>query len=87
MFPVRGGLPHDMLAVTSWSEDGASFRVYAMATGNDPFAQDVRAGVLDDAMRLAYERYSGAKGFTMEQFYQTMSDVAAKPISPTPNTE
>lgn len=31
---------------------------------------------LDDAMRLAYERYSGAKGFTMEQFYQTMSDVA-----------
>ena len=34
------------------------------------------AKTLDDAMRLAYERYSGAKGFTMEQFYQTMSDVA-----------
>jgi predicted metalloprotease with PDZ domain len=31
---------------------------------------------LDDAMRLAYERYAGAKGFTMEQFYQTMSEVA-----------
>jgi predicted metalloprotease with PDZ domain len=31
---------------------------------------------LDDAMRLAYERYSGAKGFTMEQFYQTMSETA-----------
>jgi branched-chain amino acid transport system substrate-binding protein len=25
---------------------------FAMATANDPFAQDVRAGVLDDAMRL-----------------------------------
>jgi predicted metalloprotease with PDZ domain len=31
---------------------------------------------LDDAMRLAYERYSGAKGFTMEQFYQTMGEAA-----------
>jgi predicted metalloprotease with PDZ domain len=31
---------------------------------------------LDDAMRLAYERYSGAKGFTLEQFYQTMSEAA-----------
>jgi predicted metalloprotease with PDZ domain len=31
---------------------------------------------LDDAMRLAYERYSGAKGYTMEQFYQAMSDSA-----------
>jgi predicted metalloprotease with PDZ domain len=31
---------------------------------------------LDDAMRLAYQRYSGAKGYTMEQFYQTMSDTA-----------
>ena len=28
---VRGGLPHDMLVITSWGEDGASFRVYAMA--------------------------------------------------------
>jgi predicted metalloprotease with PDZ domain len=31
---------------------------------------------LDDGMRLAYERYSGAKGYTIEQFYQTMSEVA-----------
>ena len=37
---------------------------------------------LDDAMRLAYERYSGAKGFTMEQFYQTMSDVAGTNLRP-----
>ena len=28
---VRGGLPHDMLVITSWGEDGTSFRVYAMA--------------------------------------------------------
>ena len=28
---VRGGLPHDILALTSWGDDGASFRVYAMA--------------------------------------------------------
>ena len=31
---------------------------------------------LDDAMRLAYERHSGDKGYTMEQFYQAMSDTA-----------
>ncbi|MGQ0735953.1 MAG: M61 family metallopeptidase [Acidobacteriota bacterium] len=31
---------------------------------------------LDDAMRLAYERYSGPKGFTLDQFYQSMSDSA-----------
>jgi len=31
---------------------------------------------LDDAMRLAYQRYSGARGYTMEQFYQAMSDTA-----------
>ena len=31
---------------------------------------------LDDAMRLAYERYSGAKGYTLDQFYQTMSETA-----------
>jgi len=31
---------------------------------------------LDDAMRLAYERHSGANGYTMEQFYQAMSDTA-----------
>jgi predicted metalloprotease with PDZ domain len=31
---------------------------------------------LDDAMRLAYERYSGETGYTLEQFYQTMSEIA-----------
>lgn len=31
---------------------------------------------LDDAMRLAYERHSGPQGYTMEEFYQAMSDTA-----------
>lgn len=31
---------------------------------------------LDDGMRLALERYSGPKGFTPEQFYAVMSEVA-----------
>jgi len=33
---VRGGLPHDVLALTSWAEDGRSFRVYAMAGATVP---------------------------------------------------
>jgi transcriptional regulator with GAF, ATPase, and Fis domain len=35
---LRGGLPHDILALTSWAEDGRSFRVYALAgaTVDDP---------------------------------------------------
>jgi transcriptional regulator with GAF, ATPase, and Fis domain len=28
---VRGGLPHDILAITNWGADGSSFRVYAIA--------------------------------------------------------
>jgi predicted metalloprotease with PDZ domain len=34
------------------------------------------AKTLDDAMRLAYQRFSGAKGYTLDQFYQTMGEVA-----------
>jgi two-component system NtrC family response regulator len=35
---VRGGLPHDIMAITAWAEDGASTRVYALAgaTVDDP---------------------------------------------------
>ena len=35
---VRGGLPHDILALTSWAEDGRSFRIYALtgAQVDDP---------------------------------------------------
>src|SRR6185295_20027306 len=28
---IRGGLPHHMLALTSWAADGGSFRVYALS--------------------------------------------------------
>lgn len=34
------------------------------------------AKTLDDVMKLAYQRYSGAKGFTAEQFRQTTEEVA-----------
>lgn len=34
------------------------------------------AKTLDTAMRLAYDRYSGAKGYTPEQFQQTMAEAA-----------
>jgi predicted metalloprotease with PDZ domain len=37
---------------------------------------------LDDAMRLAYQRYSGDKGYTLEEFYKTMSDVAGSDLTP-----
>jgi predicted metalloprotease with PDZ domain len=34
------------------------------------------AKTLDDVMKLAYQRYSGAKGFTAEQFRKTTEEVA-----------
>lgn len=37
---------------------------------------------LDDGMRQAYARYSGATGFTLEQFYETMSEVAGIDLRP-----
>ena len=33
---VKGALPHDILALTAWAEDGLSFRVYAMAGAEMP---------------------------------------------------
>jgi transcriptional regulator with GAF, ATPase, and Fis domain len=33
---IRDALPHDVLALTSWAEDGLSFRVYAMAGADVP---------------------------------------------------
>ncbi len=36
---------------------------------------------LDTAMRLAYERYSGPRGYTPEQFQQTMAEVAGVDLS------
>jgi len=36
---------------------------------------------LDDAMRLAYQRYSGARGFTTREFRETMQEVAGMDLS------
>jgi predicted metalloprotease with PDZ domain len=36
---------------------------------------------LDDGMRLALQRYSGARGYTPAQFYQTMSEVAGADLT------
>jgi predicted metalloprotease with PDZ domain len=36
---------------------------------------------LDDAMKLAYQRYSGARGYTPEQFRQTASEVAGSDLT------
>lgn len=36
---------------------------------------------LDDAMRLAYARYSGARGFTPEDLVATLSEIAGQPLS------
>jgi transcriptional regulator with GAF, ATPase, and Fis domain len=33
---VKGALPHDILALTAWAEDGLSFQVYAMAGAEMP---------------------------------------------------
>jgi len=37
---------------------------------------------LDDVMRLAYERYSGRRGYTPEQFRQVASEVAGQDLDP-----
>jgi predicted metalloprotease with PDZ domain len=37
---------------------------------------------LDDAMRLAYSRHTGEKGYTLDQFYQAMSDAAGVDLKP-----
>ena len=55
---VRGGLPHDMLVITSWGADGASFSVYAMAGATaepDFFAPQALTG--DDLAQLRRDAY------------------------------
>jgi predicted metalloprotease with PDZ domain len=37
---------------------------------------------LDDAMRLAYARYAGEKGYTSDQFYDAMSEAAGVDLKP-----
>jgi transcriptional regulator with GAF, ATPase, and Fis domain len=55
---VRGGLPHDMLVVTAWGKDGASFRLYAVAgveADADLFEPHVLTG--DDRSALNRDAY------------------------------
>jgi transcriptional regulator with GAF, ATPase, and Fis domain len=56
---VRGGLPHDILLMTSWLEGGASFRVHAMAGGPDePDLWEPRALTdADDRAQLHRDAY------------------------------
>ena len=56
---VYGGLPHDVMALTSWGEDGRSFRVYALAGAEvtDPafWAPTILSG--DDRNQLNVDPY------------------------------
>ena len=56
---VRGGLSHDILVLTSWGEDGASFRVYAMAGAaiDDPSFWAPVALSADDRVQLQRDAY------------------------------
>jgi Nif-specific regulatory protein len=56
---VRGGLPHDLMVVTSWGEDAESFRIYAMAgaTVDDPEFWEPRVLTGDDLAQLHRDAY------------------------------
>ena len=52
---VRGGLPHDILVITAWGKDGASFRLYAVA-GIETDAELLEPQVLTGDDRTALNR-------------------------------
>jgi transcriptional regulator with GAF, ATPase, and Fis domain len=52
---VRGGLPHDILVITAWGKDGASFRLYAVA-GIETAAELLEPQVLTGDDRTALNR-------------------------------
>ena len=57
---VRGGLPHDILVLTSWGADGASFRIYAMAGADDVDSSDLLGPYTisgDDLAQLQRDAY------------------------------
>jgi transcriptional regulator with GAF, ATPase, and Fis domain len=55
---VRAGLPHDMVVITSWGADGASFRVYAMAGATaEPDIFDLQPLTGDDLAQLRRDAY------------------------------
>src|SRR3982750_3736629 len=56
---IRGGLPHDQLALTSWAGDGSSFRVYALSGAqiDDPAFWQARTLAADERSLLHRESY------------------------------
>jgi transcriptional regulator with GAF, ATPase, and Fis domain len=55
---VRGGLPHDMLVITSWGADGTSFRIYAMAGATaEPDLFEAHSLSGDDLAQLQRDAY------------------------------
>lgn len=88
--PGRGVQPVDMASFDAWikqyrpDENSANTSIdYYDKGATIAFLLDAKirkasqgAKTLDTAMRLAYERYSGAKGFTAEQFRRTMAEAA-----------
>jgi transcriptional regulator with GAF, ATPase, and Fis domain len=55
---VRGGLPHDILVITAWGKDGASFRLYAVAgTETDPDLLEPQVLTGDDRTALNRDAY------------------------------
>lgn len=90
MRPGRNVQPVDMASFDTWikqyrpdeNSGNTSIDYYtkgaAIAFMLDAKIRKATSGArtLDTAMRLAYDRYSGAKGYTPEQFQQTMAEVA-----------
>jgi transcriptional regulator with GAF, ATPase, and Fis domain len=55
---VRGGLPHDIMVITAWGKDGASFRLYAVAgTETDPELLEPQVLTGDDRTALNRDAY------------------------------
>ncbi len=56
---IRGGLPHELLALTSWAADGSSFRVYALSGAqiDDPAFWEATTLPADERQLLHRESY------------------------------
>ena len=93
--PGRGVQPVEMASFDTWikqyrpDENSANTAIdYYDKGATIAFLLDAKirratsgAKTLDTAMRLAYERYSGARGYTPEQFQRTMGEVAGLDLS------
>jgi len=96
MRPGRLVQPLDMASFDTWikqyrpDENSANTSIdYYSKGATIAFMLDAKirkatggARTLDAAMRVAYERYSGAVGYTLDQFYAVMSEVAGTNLQP-----